>query len=239
MRRNRPLIIAVLAALLTLSIGYALFSQTINVTGTATGQGSFDMQITQASIVSQVGSSGATVSLSNSNHTLNISVPKLEYPGAYVDIQYTIQNKGTINALLTKSSTTGADYYMALNSTNAIRVQPVIKQSGTTLIGQVNFSNGYTKYYYEPNDSDTEIFRVYWNPNIDTGAVNESANITYTIYFEQVTDRNDACAKMSTIAENVKNATFTSSSYNSEYDYNFNGLLQGNDATFAKGICNK
>ena len=40
MKKNKTLVVA-LAIVLTLSIGYALFSQTINITGTATAQGSF------------------------------------------------------------------------------------------------------------------------------------------------------------------------------------------------------
>jgi len=42
MKKNRTMIVVALAIVLTLSIGYALFSQTINITGTATASGSFE-----------------------------------------------------------------------------------------------------------------------------------------------------------------------------------------------------
>ena len=42
MKKNKKMIVALLAIVLTLSIGYALFSQTINITGSATASGSFE-----------------------------------------------------------------------------------------------------------------------------------------------------------------------------------------------------
>ena len=41
MKKNKTMIVAVLAIVLTLAVGYALFSQTINITGQANAQGSF------------------------------------------------------------------------------------------------------------------------------------------------------------------------------------------------------
>jgi len=45
MNRKNLSVAVVLAVLLTLAVGYALFSQTINITGTATAQGSFSYNI--------------------------------------------------------------------------------------------------------------------------------------------------------------------------------------------------
>ena len=43
MKKQNIAIIAVVALVLAVAVGYALFSQTINITGTATAQGSFDV----------------------------------------------------------------------------------------------------------------------------------------------------------------------------------------------------
>ena len=46
MKKSNVLLITILAIIVTLMIGYALFSETITVTGTATAKGSFDIEVT-------------------------------------------------------------------------------------------------------------------------------------------------------------------------------------------------
>ena len=50
---NKTTVIIVLAVFLTLSVGYALFSDTITIEGTATAQGNFDLTATCNTGVSQ------------------------------------------------------------------------------------------------------------------------------------------------------------------------------------------
>ena len=49
-----------LAVALVMVVGYALFSDTLTINGTATAQGDFDMQIISAEVTGEVGSTGAT-----------------------------------------------------------------------------------------------------------------------------------------------------------------------------------
>lgn len=116
MKKQNIAIIAVIALVLAVSVGYALFSQTLTIKGTATAKGNFDIKFTNVGTIvkegysDQSGSNGANIAvIQNSDNsvvnekggdTLNITVNKLDYPGAYVEIPVTITNNGTIPAKL-------------------------------------------------------------------------------------------------------------------------------------------
>lgn len=107
MKKQNIAIIVVIAFVLAISVGYALFSQTLTINGTATAKGSFDVQFATATIQKEVGSTGATATISEDKATLTVNVPKLEYPGAYVEIPVTVKNVGTIPAKLIEITETG------------------------------------------------------------------------------------------------------------------------------------
>ena len=107
MKKQNIAIIGVIAFVLAISVGYALFSQTLTINGTATAKGSFDVQFATATIQKEVGSTGATATISEDKATLTVNVPKLEYPGAYVEIPVTVKNVGTIPAKLIEITETG------------------------------------------------------------------------------------------------------------------------------------
>ena len=116
MKKQNIAIIAVIALVLAVSVGYALFSQTLTIKGTATAKGNFDIKFTNVGTIVKEGysdqsnSNGANIAvIQNSDNsvvnekggdTLNITVNKLDYPGAYVEIPVTITNNGTIPAKL-------------------------------------------------------------------------------------------------------------------------------------------
>ena len=107
MKKQNIAIIGVIAFVLAVAVGYALFSQTLTINGTATAKGSFDVQFATATIQKEVGSTGATATISEDKATLTVNVPKLEYPGAYVEIPVTVKNVGTIPAKLIEITETG------------------------------------------------------------------------------------------------------------------------------------
>ena len=104
--RNK-IFVGCLALLLVMVAGYALFSQNLTINGTAKAQGDFDIEIVRAEITSEKGSAGATATISDNGKILTITVPKLEYPGAYVDVSYTVKNTGTIDAIFNTHKITG------------------------------------------------------------------------------------------------------------------------------------
>ena len=60
MNKKKGIIIGVVLFVLAVAVGYALFSDTLTINGTATAKGEFDMEISSAQITSEVGSTGAT-----------------------------------------------------------------------------------------------------------------------------------------------------------------------------------
>lgn len=98
--KNKKILLGGLFLLLVVTIGYALLSETINISGTATASGEFNMEFSEVGPIVEAGSTGATAQISGDKNTLTITVPRLEYPGASVEIPVTIHNAGTIDAKL-------------------------------------------------------------------------------------------------------------------------------------------
>lgn len=218
MNKQKKIIIGVLALLVTMMVGYALFSETITINGTATAKGEFNMEITSASITNEVGSTGATAEISDNGNTLIITVPHLEYPGAYVDVSFNITNNGSIPALYKGINVIGIDKTFTRNSTNAIRLSGTIDD-----------------FYYEPSDTYSETVRIFWK-----GAINkteeESATAIITLNYIQVNDKEDACAKATELVDQVASCTASSSSCTNydNMDFDLNGLINVSDTSFVK-----
>ena len=146
MKKNLSVAV-VLAVLLTLAVGYALFSQTINITGTATAQGSFSYTIdVQKELNSEIdsnnlyevydnyGSTGAdyyddltstqglTSSISNSGNNVTYSVAFTE-PGQNQYFTVKVTNTGTIPMSI--------DYYNLLSGVNPTMSGTITGRSGT------------------------------------------------------------------------------------------------------------
>ena len=102
MKKQSIAIIGVIAFVLAVAVGYALFSETLTVTGTATATGDFDVEFTKVGTITKVGYTGAgdseIAAISTDKNTLTVTVNKLDYPGAYVEIPVTITNKGSVSA---------------------------------------------------------------------------------------------------------------------------------------------
>ena len=155
MKRKNLSVVVVLAALLVATIGYALFSQTINITGTATAQGSFSYNIeVQKEVNNEINSNnmydiyenfgdtgstlypnivsttGLTSSISNTGNNVTYSVNFTE-PGQKQYFTIKVTNTGTIDM--------SVDYYNPINA------------SKSTLTGTITGKSGAT---YQPDDID-------------------------------------------------------------------------------------
>lgn len=112
MKKQSIAIIGVIAFVLAVAVGYALFSETLTINGTATAEGNFDVEFTSVETPTCVGFSGTCdattlTKISEDKNSLTVTVNKLEYPGAYVEIPVTVTNKGSIPAILTSIEETG------------------------------------------------------------------------------------------------------------------------------------
>ena len=208
MNKKRNVIIGVIALLLVISVGYALFSDTLNINGSAKAQGDFKMEILNASITSEVGSSGATANVINDGKALQINVPRLEYPGAYVEVTYKIKNSGTIPAIF--------DNYNISGETDRIKT-----------------SFSFENYFYDVNDERNETIRIYWDENNNT-ETEENTTIVLNLNFLQANDKEDACVKLNERADWILNCEFTYEDNcfeRLEYDFVHNGVIDSSDAT--------
>lgn len=110
MNKKNKILVGCLALLLVLSVGYALFSDTITINGTATAKGSFDITTTcQTSIPSEFGTleslgleaeggyNNESCSVVDDNVSISVG---LEYPGAKKYFFVEMKNTGSIDAAL-------------------------------------------------------------------------------------------------------------------------------------------
>lgn len=107
-RQNR-IVIVVIALLLTLTVGYAVFNQSLSITGTATTEGKLKVIFSEIGTIEEAGSTGATATIGADKTSVDVNVPKLEYPGSYAKIPVKIKNDGSIDAMVTGVQTQGLD----------------------------------------------------------------------------------------------------------------------------------
>ena len=105
--RQNKIVVGIVALVLALTVGYALFSQSLNIGGTASADGTFELVFDSIGTIVEKGSTGAEATNSQDKKTLTITVPNLEYPGAYVQVPVVIKNTGTVDAKLLGITTEG------------------------------------------------------------------------------------------------------------------------------------
>ena len=100
-RKKRNIIIGSLCCLLVfMGIGYAILSQTLNISGTANMRGEWDIKITD---ISEASKSGKANTLSTSISSSGVSATfetELYMPGDAVTYNITVKNNGNIDAAL-------------------------------------------------------------------------------------------------------------------------------------------
>lgn len=102
-------IVSLFIVLLSLGVGYAIFSETLNIAGTATVTGNFDVEFAAATVSENEHSNDATAVISVDKNTLTINAPDLRQPGAEVTVNATVENVGNIGAELLSVNLTGDD----------------------------------------------------------------------------------------------------------------------------------
>ena len=174
MKKQNIVIIGVIVFALAVAVGYALFKQTLTINGTATARGNFDVEFTSIGEITKSGYTDATsqnganiATIEEGKKALTITVNKLDYPGAYVEIPVTITNKGSIPAKLKSIEQTGLD-----TDAGPIKVTYSGIASGETPINQ--------------NETQSMKIRVEWLEDSEETA--ESASFTVRLNYEQVSN---------------------------------------------------
>lgn len=171
MKRQSVLIIGVISFVIAMTVGYAIFSENLEVNGTASAQGTFDVEFTSIGEPTCIGLTStcdatSLASISSDRNTLSVVVNKLEFPGSYVTIPVTITNKGTIPAIL-----------KSIEEQN-LRADTSIK------VSYIGLSEQQGKHLSQ-NETQTFTIKVMWdeNSNISSSDVNFNIKLNY----EQIT----------------------------------------------------
>lgn len=142
-RKSSAMLIYVLLGFVTFMVaGYALFSQNISVTGTASADANFSIVWQNVALKAGSTCTGGTVTptLSGGNTILTIN-PTLSYPGACVEVQADVYNAGNVPAKVTNVTTTnpvGPDIDITYTPTFAID-QTLAAGASTTVVVKVAF----------------------------------------------------------------------------------------------------
>ena len=174
MKKQNIAIIGVIAFALAVAVGYALFSQTLTINGTATAKGSFDVQFTEVGTPTSVGYTKAEdetaelAAISADGKTLTITVNKLDYPGAYVEIPVTIKNKGTIPAKLKEIVQTGLN-----DETGPVKVSYSGIAASETPINT--------------DETQSMKIKVEWLSTVNDNTADGGATFTIKLNYEQIT----------------------------------------------------
>ena len=217
--RNK-IFVGCLALLLVMVAGYALFSQNLTINGTAKAEGKFNIEFTQATISGEKGSTGATATISDNGKILTITVPKLEYPGADVDVSYTVKNTGTIDAILNTHKITG--------TTNKIKTE---------------YSHLSDMLYLASNTEAEGSIVIYWDDSVNLSN-EESTTIKYEINYNQIEGKDAACTALKEKAkiieecdQGIRNPESDKECLES-LDIDTNGAIDWYDALYIKNFAN-
>ena len=111
--KRNYLIVALIVVVLLLGVGYAAFSETLTISGTATGTATWDVKFTAAEVKKWDGTAStavadSTATISGLNTTaLTVSPSSLLYPGDSRKITATITNGSSMDIVLTDFEVTG------------------------------------------------------------------------------------------------------------------------------------
>ena len=112
-KKRNYVIVVLVVLLLALAVGYAAFSDTLNITGRANAKGTFNMEFTEATIVTDtakgIDTAGSSAVISPDKNTVTVVVKDLAYPGAGTNVTVVAKNVGTVPAKLNGLTFEGID----------------------------------------------------------------------------------------------------------------------------------
>ena len=106
--KRNYLIIALVVILLLLAVGYASFTQTLNLSGNIAGSSTWDVKFLSGSTTDKDGASVAG-SVSTDGHSLTVDVSDLQYPGDAREVTAVIKNNSSMPIKLTGFTSTAPE----------------------------------------------------------------------------------------------------------------------------------
>lgn len=168
-KKRNYVIVVLVVLLLALAVGYAAFSDTLTISGTANAKGTFDMEFTSATIdtatAEGIDKDNSTATISADKNTVTVTVKDLAYPGAGTNVTVVAKNVGTIPAKLKTLNFTGLD-----------DADIEVKFPDGLAVGEK----------IEPNGTCTITFSVKWKTDSDL-KTEKTVNFNATLEYEQDT----------------------------------------------------
>ena len=152
MNKQNKIIVGVVVLILALTVGYAIFNQSLNISGTAKAQGNLDIVFSEVGEISPHGTNTPTATITENGRKLELSEITLDYPTAYVDIPVTIINNGTVDGVLESITVENLETDDIKVTINGIEDNQIVK-------------------IYKANDDTTKVkatVRVEWLDKTDT-----------------------------------------------------------------------
>ena len=172
--------IVLVVLLVAMAVGYAAFSGSISISGTANASGKWDVKFTNADITDSIvtGTTENTATVQGEGESIDVSV-NLATPGDGATITATIANKGSYDAKLTGFSVVGDGFTETSTGSGvwkkgAILVKvPTMVTSGSDVISAETGTKTFT-------------FTVEWDSTVtELAGDTETANFTITFNYDQ------------------------------------------------------
>ena len=181
-KNKNTLIVALLAVVLVMAVGYAAFAQTLSINGTAKINSTWDVHFNQdqKTGVGNAGFSGGTTptgEISYSSGTNATVSANLYQPGDTVTFTLTIENGGSINAKLQDLTLSSSDSSLNVAGDTATSTSGNIKYTVTSRPG-TNLNAG-------ADDTITVVAEYVDIVGGQGNAQNETVNLTITMNYVQ------------------------------------------------------
>lgn len=184
---KKNIIIGLVLIFLLMAIGYASFTQLLTINGTSSVNSSWNVHI--KSIVVSSSSAGGTsteANVSEDGYSANFNV-SLSSPGDYVTYTVTVENTGTINAMVGDAGITfsGIDQMDLYNDQDANN--PNGKATSAIVFTYDEIAVGDKLPYASDRNTDTFLVTAMYNPNYTSqpDASELSSNVRMTLNYVQ------------------------------------------------------
>ena len=154
-RNNKSILIGgLLAVVVLMAVGYAAFASSLKISGTSNISTSWNISITDITTSNKVGSASVSGTPEHSGLTASFNT-NLVLPGDSITYNIKLENKGNLNAKLSKITLDKTDNPAIEFETSGIKEGDVLKQgTSSTLSVKVTYSNSVTS---QPTNLDASL----------------------------------------------------------------------------------
>ena len=243
-RKKRNIIIGALCCLLVfMGIGYAILSQTLNISGTANMQGNWSVKITNMKLLEANKTGRATeVSSSYTNTTASFEAD-LYMPGDSIEYEVTVTNNGNIDAVLNDIKQTKTNQHKDIKFSNSLIGTEVLTAGSTmTFTMKVEFLESATEMPdIEKTEYKIELVYIQYNGGEYTPPAQSIGTLSDKILADN-TAQSDSSIDFSQISSDTNGKGLYYTSTNTEGNattYYFRGDVTNNYVKFGSQTKNK